>query len=71
MHVVVVGCGRVGSGLAVRLVDQGHSVSIVDKAARAFRRLPPDWPGNAVVGRASTVTTSTGPGRGTPTRWPR
>jgi trk/ktr system potassium uptake protein len=50
VHVVVVGCGRVGSGLAVRLVDQGHSVSILDKAARAFRRLPPDWPGDVVIG---------------------
>ena len=50
MHVVVVGCGRVGAGLAVQLVGQGHSVSIVDKQARAFRRLPPDWPGNAIVG---------------------
>jgi trk system potassium uptake protein len=50
MHVVVVGCGRVGSGLAVQLAGQGHDVSIVDKAARAFRRLPADWPGNAIVG---------------------
>lgn len=50
MHVVVVGCGRVGSGLAVRLVDQGHSVSIIDKLPKAFRRLPDQWPGTAVVG---------------------
>jgi trk system potassium uptake protein TrkA len=50
VHVVVVGCGRVGSGLAVRLVDQGHTVSIVDRAPRAFRRLPPGWPGEAIVG---------------------
>jgi trk/ktr system potassium uptake protein len=50
MHVVVVGCGRVGSGLAVRLADQGHSVAIVDRSERAFRRLPGGWPGRAVVG---------------------
>ena len=50
MHVVIVGCGRVGSGLAVQLVAEGHTVSIIDKAARAFRRLPPDWPGTAIVG---------------------
>ena len=47
---MVVGCGRVGSGLAVRLVDQGHSVAIVDKTSRAFRRLPTGWPGEAIVG---------------------
>lgn len=50
MHVVIVGCGRVGAGLAVRLVEQGHTVSIIDKMAKAFRRLPPDWPGEAIVG---------------------
>jgi len=50
MHVVVVGCGRVGSGLAVKLTAMGHSVAIIDKLPRAFRRLPPDWPGLTVVG---------------------
>jgi trk system potassium uptake protein len=50
MHVVVVGCGRVGSGLAIRLTDSGHSVAIVDKNERAFRRLPASWKGHPVVG---------------------
>ena len=47
---VIVGCGRVGSGLALGLVEQGHSVSIIDKVARAFRRVPDDWPGTVIVG---------------------
>ncbi|HEV2360939.1 MAG TPA: TrkA family potassium uptake protein [Acidimicrobiales bacterium] len=50
MHVIVVGCGRVGAGLSVALVDAGHSVAVVDKQATAFRRLPPDWRGQTVVG---------------------
>lgn len=50
VHVVIVGCGRVGSGLAIGLVEQDHTVSIIDKRSRAFRRLPPDWPGNSIVG---------------------
>jgi trk system potassium uptake protein TrkA len=50
VHVVIVGCGRVGSGLGIRLVDQGHSVSIIDKQPKAFRRLPPDWRGTTLVG---------------------
>ena len=50
VHVVVVGCGRVGSGLAVGLAQQGHSVAILDKVARSFRRLPGGWPGTTVVG---------------------
>ena len=50
MHVIVVGCGRTGAGLAVELTDAGHSVAIIDKLPRSFRRLPPDWPGQRIVG---------------------
>jgi trk system potassium uptake protein len=50
MHVIVVGCGRVGSELGTRLRRDGHSVAIVDKNANAFRRLPDDWDGQKVVG---------------------
>ena len=50
MHVVVIGCGRVGSELAAALELAGHSVAIVDKNARAFRRLTPDFKGTQVVG---------------------
>jgi trk system potassium uptake protein TrkA len=50
VHVIVVGCGRVGSGLAVGLTEQGHSVAVIDRNAKAFRRLPADWPGTMVVG---------------------
>lgn len=50
MHIVVVGCGRVGSGLAIRLVEHGHTVSIIDKAATAFGRIPLGWQGQPIVG---------------------
>ncbi len=50
VHIVIVGCGRAGSGLAVWLVEHGHTVSIIDKSPAAFRRIPPGWPGKAVVG---------------------
>lgn len=50
MHVIVVGCGRVGSELAVRLDSDGHSVAVIDKNQRAFRRLPEDWSCLTVVG---------------------
>ena len=50
VHIVIVGCGRVGSGLGLGLAEQGHSVAIIDRNAKAFRRLPPDWPGTTVVG---------------------
>jgi len=50
VHVVIVGCGRVGSGLALQLAEQGHTVAIIDKVQRSFRRLPAHWPGTSVVG---------------------
>lgn len=50
MHVVVVGCGRVGSGLAATLVDRGHTVAVIDRKATAFRRLPEDFSGDTIVG---------------------
>src|SRR2546430_10108098 len=50
MHVVVVGCGRVGSELAVALESEGHTVAIIDKNRNAFRRLPERFTGRAVLG---------------------
>ena len=39
VHIVVIGCGRVGSELAMQLSEEGHSVVVVDKNKDAFRRL--------------------------------
>lgn len=50
MHVVVVGCGRVGSELALTLEQLGHTVAIVDKNERSFRRLHPDFAGDKITG---------------------
>jgi trk system potassium uptake protein TrkA len=52
MHVVIAGCGRVGSGLARDLVTQGFDVSIIDESPDAFHLLGDDFPGEFVVGRA-------------------
>lgn len=38
MHVVIVGCGRVGSEVARLLDGAGHSVAIVDRDREAYRR---------------------------------
>jgi len=50
VHIIIVGCGRVGSGLGVELTQQGHSVAIIDRNPKAFRRLPTDWAGSTIVG---------------------
>jgi trk system potassium uptake protein TrkA len=50
VHVIVVGCGRVGSELAITLDQGGHSVAIMDKNQAAFRKLPDGWGGRVVHG---------------------
>lgn len=50
MHVVVVGCGRVGSELAEMLEGGGHTVAVVDKRPTAFRRLPTGFGGTRIEG---------------------
>lgn len=50
MHVVVVGCGRVGSGLASAIEEHGHTVAVLDRRPEAFARLPEGFGGRTVVG---------------------
>ena len=44
------GCGRVGAYLAGLLDSDGHSVTILDREAHSFRKLPPTFKGTALVG---------------------
>jgi trk system potassium uptake protein len=50
VHLIIVGCGRVGSQLAVSLSSASHDVVVIDRSAAAFRRLPEGWAGRTVVG---------------------
>ena len=50
MHIVILGCGRVGSLLAHRLDEMGHSVAVVDQDPSAFRKLNADFTGQTVTG---------------------
>jgi trk system potassium uptake protein TrkA len=50
MRVIVVGCGRLGSGLAETLGLRGHIVTVVDNDPLAFERLGPSFRGQTVLG---------------------
>jgi trk/ktr system potassium uptake protein len=50
VHIIVVGCGRVGSTLAFELVGAGHSVAVVDKRRESLDRLGADFSGSTIVG---------------------
>ena len=50
MHIVIMGCGRVGSTLAHILEEQGHSVAVIDQDREAFRRLRSGFKGKRITG---------------------
>ncbi|GAB3967374.1 TrkA family potassium uptake protein [Actinoallomurus acanthiterrae] len=50
MHIVIMGCGRVGSTLAHILEDKGHTVAIIDQSPEAFRRLRGGFKGRRITG---------------------
>jgi trk system potassium uptake protein TrkA len=50
VHIVIMGCGRVGSTLTRSLEERGHSTSVIDINPEAFRRLGPDFRGTTVTG---------------------
>ena len=52
MQVLIIGCGRVGSGLAREMVLRGYEVCVVDKEPEAFTRLGVDFQGKKFVGIA-------------------
>jgi trk system potassium uptake protein TrkA len=50
VHVVIVGCGRVGSTLGRELVAVGHTVAVVDRKSEAFSRLGESFSGQKIAG---------------------
>ncbi|MYH41026.1 MAG: TrkA family potassium uptake protein [Chloroflexi bacterium] len=50
MRVIVMGCGRVGSAVAGRVAASGHDVTVLDTDPYSFRRLPPGFDGQSLVG---------------------
>jgi trk system potassium uptake protein len=50
VHIVIMGCGRVGSSLALQLVRREQSVAVIDQDPLAFRRLGEDFTGKTIKG---------------------
>lgn len=50
MHIVIMGCGRVGAALAGTLEKRGHTVAVIDRDPAAFRRLGSSFVGRRVTG---------------------
>ena len=50
MKVIIIGCGRVGSKIALELSQNGDEVSVIDRNPLAFDKLLASFNGNMVVG---------------------
>jgi trk system potassium uptake protein TrkA len=50
VHVIVVGCGRVGAGLALACEQMDHTVAVIDRREKAFTRLGDGFRGEKIVG---------------------
>jgi trk system potassium uptake protein TrkA len=50
VHIVIMGCGRVGSTLAHILEDRDSSIAIIDQNPEAFRRLRSSFKGDRITG---------------------
>lgn len=50
MHLIIAGCGRVGSELAYDVAIKGHTVVIIDRDPKAFQRLEPEFQGRTLQG---------------------
>jgi trk system potassium uptake protein TrkA len=50
MRIIIIGCGRMGAGLALTMSQRGHAVAVVDKDPTNFERLGPSFKGEAIEG---------------------
>jgi trk system potassium uptake protein len=50
VNALIIGCGRVGSTIALQLHKEGWDVTVIDENEDALSRLGENWPGSFVVG---------------------
>ncbi len=50
MKILIIGCGRVGAGLAKTMLSGGNSVTIIDKDPLAFEKLGDKFKGQTSLG---------------------
>lgn len=54
-YTVIIGCGRLGSGIAGKLSEAGKDVMVIDAQESSFRKLPASYGGMTMVGNATDI----------------
>lgn len=52
---IIIGCGRLGSGLAGKMSEEGKDVMVIDFDKTAFRKLPASYGGLTMVANATDM----------------
>jgi len=50
MNAIIVGCGKLGSGLALNLIQKGYEVTVIDENPETFELLGKNFAGKTIVG---------------------
>ena len=56
MEIIVVGCGKVGAALAGKLMDEGHSITVIDTSAEKIQRITEELDVMGIVGNGSSIS---------------
>ncbi len=59
MEIIVVGCGKVGSTLAKKLSDEGHSITVIDTNAERVQRITDAYDVMGITGNGSSISVLT------------
>ena len=62
LKALIIGCGRVGSSIALQLQREGWDVTVVDENEDALARLGEHWPGAFIVGHGMDAALLRGAG---------
>lgn len=54
-YAIIIGCGRLGSGLAGKMSEEGKDVMVIDFDKTAFRKLPASYGGLTMVANATDI----------------
>ncbi len=56
MQIIIVGCGKVGSALARKLIDEGHNITVIDTVAERVQRITNELDVMGVVGNGVSIS---------------
>ena len=53
MNIIICGAGRVGSAIAKLLIEQNHSITIIDQSSEDIQKINGSLDVKAIVGKAT------------------